>query len=578
MAEIALTGAIALLDVVLPFLQSVYHNNRVSPDINEVKELLKTMRSYLMDTEGREETEGWKDRVQKVRNLAIETEVAIDEFMFDVTGNSQHHRVTIFLHNVRHSFKPISRLSSQLKDIKAKINNIKSTDPFRCCPSDVTSGSNVEKIPPENYPISREDHLVGIERFRGKICSLFLNNESRCAVISVFGGDGTGKTTRTHEVYKMVKGNFECCAWVPVPRSPEQLLVKICKIVGPGIDGREMLIQHLQEKRYIFVFDCIWNEDEWTCIESLLPFNDKGSRIIISTRRRNLASHCASPHDYIYDLNMNPFTWKEAWELFYRKAFPSGKFPAGSLVEDWSVKIVKRCEGLPHAIVAVGKFLSSKPSNIMEFKKVHESLEFEPGSSVGHTYIKKLFQSYFHLLPNLKSCFLYFCNFPEDHSVTRGRLVRLWIAEGFIEGKAGKNLVQVANEYLDELVQMSLVHVNECDFDGKVKSCRVFNLVRGFILSKSENDNFYTVVRGAESRLGDNIPRRLSLHNFSPCISQAKGFPNVRTFSVFGVDNHLESMAKELFSKFKLLSVLELENAALQHFPQEVVKLILLRY
>ena len=83
---------------------------------------------------------------------------------------------------------------------------------------------------------------------------------------------------------------------------------------------------------------------------------------------------------------MNPLTWKEAWELFYRKAFPSGKFPAGSLVEDWSVKIVKRCEGLPHAIVAVGKFLSSKPSNIMEFKKVHESLEFEPGSSVGHTH------------------------------------------------------------------------------------------------------------------------------------------------------------------------------------------------
>ena len=173
MAEIALTGAIALLDVVLPFLQSVYHNNRVSTDINEVKELLKTMRSYLMDTEGREETEGWKDRVQKVRNLAIETEVAIDEFMFDVTGNSHHHRVTIFLHNVRHSFKPISRLSSQLKDIKAKINNIKSTDPFRCCPSDVTSGSNVEKIPPENYPISRKIILWALRSAGGKFAVLF---------------------------------------------------------------------------------------------------------------------------------------------------------------------------------------------------------------------------------------------------------------------------------------------------------------------------------------------------------------------------------------------------------------------
>nr|XP_023879734.1 disease resistance protein RPM1-like [Quercus suber]POE76526.1 disease resistance protein rpm1 [Quercus suber] len=503
--------------------------------------------------------------------------------MSDVTGNSHHHRLTTFLHNVGHSFIdtiPIFLLSSQLKDIKAKINIIKDTDAFRCCPSDVTSRFNVEEIPPEDYPISRDDHLVGIERRSGKICSLILNNESRYAVISVFGGAGTGKTTLIHEVYKMVKKNFECCAWVPVPRSFEQLLVKICMKMGlnyyPGMDGREMLIQHLQQKRYIFVFDGIWNEDEWNYIESLLPFNDKGSRIIISTRRRNLASHCASPHDYIYDLNMNPLTWEEAWELFYRKAFPSGKSPS-SLVE-WSEKIVKRCEGLPHAIVAVGTFLSNKPSTIMEFKKVHDSLEFEPGSAVGHTYIKKLFQSYFHLLPNLKSCFLYFCNFPEDHSVTRGRLVRLWIAEGFIGAKAGKNLEQVADEYLDELVQMSLVHVNQWDFDGKVKSCRVYNLVRGFILSKSENDNFYTVVRGPETRLGENIPRRLSLHNFSPCISQTKGFPNVRTFSVFGVDDRLESKAEELFSKFKLLRVLDLENAALQHFPEEVVKLILLKY
>ncbi|KAK7855616.1 disease resistance protein rpm1 [Quercus suber] len=165
MAEIALAGAIGLLDVVLPFLPYVYHKG-VSPDINEVKELLKTMRSYLKDTEGREETEGWKDRVQNVRNLAYKTEDAIEEFMSDVTGNSHHHRLTTFLHNVGHSVIdtiPIFHLSSQLKDIKAKINSIKDTDAFRCCPSDVTSRFNVEEIPPEDYPISRDDHLLKLK-------------------------------------------------------------------------------------------------------------------------------------------------------------------------------------------------------------------------------------------------------------------------------------------------------------------------------------------------------------------------------------------------------------------------------
>ena len=135
-----------------------------------------------------------------------------------------------------------------------------------------------------------------------------------------------------------------------------------------------------------------------------------------------------------------------------KKAFSNGKclIPC----EEWSEKIVKRCEGLPQAIVAIGDILSSRPQTVMEFKKVHDNLEFEPGSN---EYIRKFLQSYYHLSPNLKSCFMYSCNFPEDYSVTRGRLIHLWIAEGFIEEKRGQTLEQVADEYLDELVQMSLV-------------------------------------------------------------------------------------------------------------------------
>ena len=120
---------------------------------------------------------------------------------------------------------------------------------------------------------------------------------------------------------------------------------------------------------------------------------------------------------------------------------------------------LERCEGLPHAIVAIGKSLKNNlPSTVTKLKKVHDSLEFEPGSL---EYIGKLFQSYYHLFSNLKSCFVYFCNVPKDFSVTRGRLIRLWIAEGFIVEKVDQTLEQVADEYLGELVQMSLVHVNK---------------------------------------------------------------------------------------------------------------------
>uniref|UniRef100_A0A2N9J3B6 Uncharacterized protein n=1 Tax=Fagus sylvatica TaxID=28930 RepID=A0A2N9J3B6_FAGSY len=441
-----------------------------------------------------------------------------------------------FLHDVAQPVKtllPIHRLSSAMKSINTNIKNIEVADSIHVHPSDVASSSMAGEIPPEAYPISLDDHLVGIERSGEKLLHLIHSNESKELVISVFGAAGSGKTTLIHEVYKMVKMDFECHAWVPVPRSGEGLLEKICEAlelsVYQGINRRERLHSYLQQKRCILIFDGIWIEDEWDRIKTLVPSSNKYSRIIISTRNRNLASYCATSHDYIHDLKS--LTWTEACDLFHKKAFRDDKCPK-HLVE-WSEKIVKRCELLPHAIVTVGTFLSNRPHDELEFKNFHDSLEYEPRNLVCRSYL----QSYHHLPPNLKSCFLYFCNFPEDRSVTRGRLVRLWIGEGFIEKKAGcKTLEQVADE--------------------------------------SNEDNFFTVLRSSHShtRLGEKT-RRLSLHDCFPIIQKKDDFSQVRTFSMFG-----GPMPRELLSKFKLLKVLDLENASLDHFPIEVVKLILLRY
>ena len=179
------------------------------------------------------------------------------------------------------------------------------------------------------------------------------------------------------------------------------------------------------------------------------------------------------------------------------------------------------------------------PLNETEFKKVLEILEFDPGHRLSLSCYRIFSHSYYHLLPNLnlRSCFLYFHNFPEDHSVTRGKLIHQWIGCGFIEKKEGKTLEQVANEYLDELVQMSMVQVTRRDFEGRIRSCRVSNLARGFILSVSEKENFINVLRSPSASLGGGKTRRLSLHNCFPSMLQRTNLSYVRTFSMFGVDN-----------------------------------------
>lgn len=203
-------------------------------------------------------------------------------------------------------------------------------------------------------------------------------------------------------------------------------------------------------------------------------------------------------------------------ELFCKKVFQGGRCP--DHLVDWCEKIVIRCKESPHAIVAVGNFLSNKPLNGTEFKNVLDSLEFDPGHPVSLSCYRIFSHSYYHLLPKLKSCFLYFCNFPEDHSVTRGKLIHQWIGCKFIEKRECKTLEQVAYEYLDELVQMSMVHVTRRDSEGRIRSCQVSNLARGFILSMSEKVNFINVLRSPSASLGGEKTRRLSLHNCFPSV------------------------------------------------------------
>ena len=120
MAEIALAGALALVDRLVLAYPYVIH------DVEKVQNVLDIMKGYLKDAEGREDTEGSKNRVENVRNLAYEAEDAIEEYMFQVPEHFHTHQARNIVHNFAHpvkSFIPGIRLSSSMRDIKAKIRD-----------------------------------------------------------------------------------------------------------------------------------------------------------------------------------------------------------------------------------------------------------------------------------------------------------------------------------------------------------------------------------------------------------------------------------------------------------------------
>ncbi|XP_034690543.1 disease resistance protein RPM1-like [Vitis riparia] len=224
---------------------------------------------------------------------------------------------------------------------------------------------------------------------------------------------GLGKTTLANKVYdnKELVGHFDCSAWITVSQSfkMEELLRNMTmkfyqarkEPVPEGINTVDesslmtLTRQYLQDKRYVVVFDDVWKLDFWGFIKYVLPENKKGSRIIITTRNDEVASCCKeSSFDYIHKLQ--PLPPKSSWELFCKKAFQGGCPPE---LEKLSHDIVRRCGGLPLAIVAIGGLLSRKEKLVSEWKKFSDTLGSELQSNSHLESINTILSLSYHDLP-----------------------------------------------------------------------------------------------------------------------------------------------------------------------------------
>ena len=75
-------------------------------------------------------------------------------------------------------------------------------------------------------------------------------------------------------------------------------------------------------------------------------------------------------------------------------------------------------------------------------------------------------------------------------------LTRRLIAEGFVSEKQGLTEEEVAETYFNQLMRRKLIRPVEHNSNGKVKTFQVHDMVLEYIVSKSSEENFITVVGG----------------------------------------------------------------------------------
>ncbi|KAL7259331.1 hypothetical protein ACSBR1_005260 [Camellia fascicularis] len=294
---------------------------------------------------------------------------------------------------------------------------------------------------------------------------------------------GLGKTTIAQKLYNSssVRDKFECKGWVSVSKdyNIQDLLRRTIKsfktptakdelemlenMGKEDLEGR--LHELLKESRYLVVIDDVWDTDAWASLRRALPDNKKGSKVIITTRIK-LVANSSGERKFVHEL---PFLQEEeSWELFCKKVFPdydgvddkTNRCPPS--LEELARDMVRKCRGLPLAIVVLGGLLSRKHPD--EWPKLQgrfwQHVSGDNFESHDATHVKQILALSFNNLPHhLKSCFLYLGLFPEDFEIDTVRLIRLWVAEGCVQKAKGETLEETTAEYLNELIDRNLIQV-----------------------------------------------------------------------------------------------------------------------
>lgn len=541
--------------------------------------------------EHNEEVKVW---IKQIREVAYEAEDALDEFKLLLAHDHEgsgllykipccvrnmkaRYRLTAAIRSISSRMKDIceghQRLSKKLKRVQQGSSSTREDDPWQDHRADAVF---VEK-----------SGLVGIEEPKTRLTQWLVGGIPEREVISVSGMGGLGKTTLAKQVFDdpVVRKHFPVRAWVTLSPSSkteellmdmlQQIASRIMKPVPSGadtldIDWLKMMIKRLlqgRRSRYLIVLDDVWHMDKWDAVKYALPNNNHGSRIMITTRNAELAqASCTEFVGKVYE--MQPLPVEQSQKLFCRKTFKKNACP--SHLEEICTDILKKCEGLPLAIVAISGVLATKDKRrIDEWDLVRRSLQSEIDGNDKLKNMKKVLSLSFNDLPYyLKSCLLQISVFPEAYAIERMRLTRHWVAEGFVEMKDAKTMEEVADDYLNELVNRSLIHVVERDSDGRIKSCRIHGLLRRIITSKSRDQNFAAIVDEQSSVWPDRI-RRCSVHNELQIGQQNLSLSHLRSLYIFGVDKF--SLYRILAGDLKLLSVLDLQNAPLRRFPVQIV-------
>nr|GMD84143.1 disease resistance protein RPM1-like [Ipomoea batatas] len=569
--------------------QEVIFQWGIKAEVEKITDLLATMKGYIEDSDkGKQDTKVAETWATQLRDTTLQLEDLVEEFIF-----AKRVRIQFRFHQ---QLKAMDKKLLDLETDKSKYGiKLKTDNDGR---NEVLMGSG------SGYMEGIE--AVGIDMEVNRIAELIEKRSGQVKLITIWGAGGGGKTTLAKQVHERVKNDrtIDYCWWVDVNHSSDIEYVLRTTINGLYTSvGTEMpsklekadrnslqqhILDYLKGKRYVVFFDDVWDH---TLLAKIKLRGNSESSIIVTSRYKNIANGSflgAAPH-YV---EVKPLEFDLACSLFCKLALGSHSWPNG--LEGPGKALVEKCTGLPVAILAMARLMSTKGDDPSKWRDALKSLdyysqEFESKAGGSLTTLNRaLLLSYYELPTHLKSCFLYCAMFPKTYYINPQRLICMCIAEGFIndDTHSGRTLEQIAMDYFLQLKNRSLLQVVPNEYNSKeLERIEMHDLYRDVACEVIRREMFAEIIKLKQSsrKLEWKQRRSLIILEKGQKVELENCYENMKKLRTL-IINHCKGIAlnsfPQMLQNMKLLRVLALGwlPDGMEELPNEVGDLIHLRY
>ncbi|XP_058079935.1 disease resistance protein RGA2-like [Magnolia sinica] len=572
MAEAVVSGILQLVieKLASPILEKCELFWGFHKEMENLLSRLSTIQAVLEDAEEQPvKSKALQNWLGKLKDVVYDADDILDGFTIEAKVEAKRRKLQIgTFFSASNPLVSRSNMADKIKEIGQRLDKIaEERSQFH-----LIGGERVSNIkgrePTDSFVI--ESDVYGREEDKRRVMELLISNDNGedVIVIPIVGMGGLGKTTLAQLAYNDVRvaTHFVLRTWVCV--SDDFSLCKVTKdIIESATHSKCDLqsmdqLQHrlrelLREKKFLLVLDDVWEENpvNWDRLKQFLRGGAAGSKIIITTRSEKVALIMGTlPPQHLARLSDD-----DCWSLFKQRAFEHGRQEHTNLIM-LGKEIVKKCGGIPLAAKALGSLMHFKTEE-REWLFVKESDIWNLAEEDNHI-LPALRLSYYHLPPHLKQCFAYCSIFPKDYQIKNEKLIRLWMAEGFIKSSGRSQQIEdVGGEYFNNLLCRSFfqdVHKNE---DGNIVWCKMHDLVHDLACSVAGNECSIVQVKNAVSI--PNVSRRLLLdcgnnRSFLTDPEPSRRANHLRTLLVLG--SGCFSIPHNVLVHFMFLRVLDLNN------------------